>query len=210
MKSSPHCCRQTIVNRRGHIGVALFAAIGALIAFNQPVSAADLYARGSWPALASDRMAEHVGDSLTVIVNETSAASDSTQVASSKNTHIGGSITAGTTFNKSGDLTLGGAYDGTGQTGRSGSMVAEISVVVDEVLPNGDLRISGERLLNINGDRANIKLKGRVRRADISGNNTVLSNQIADVSIEYNGNGFTSRSAKPGIVTKIFSWLGLV
>jgi flagellar L-ring protein precursor FlgH len=37
----------------------------------------------------------------------------------------------------------------------------------------------------------------------------VLSSRIADAMINYDGRGFVSRSAKPGIVNRIFSFLGL-
>lgn len=193
--------------RRAAAGVGAFCLLAALS--TSPL-AADLYTANGWSALASDRPAERVGDSLTVIINEASSASNSAQSGSKKNTNLNGAISAGASFNKSASLALGGAYDGSGQTGRTGSMVAEISVVVDGLLPNGDLHVSGERLLNINGDRENIKLKGRVRRSDITNGNTVLSTQLADASIDYNGTGFVSNGAKPGIVTKIFSWLGLL
>ena len=53
-------------------------------------------------------------------------------------------------------------------------------------------------------------VRGRVRPDDINGQNAVLSSRIADANIEYDGKGFASRGAKPGIVTQIFSWLGLL
>src|SRR5690606_30946312 len=99
---------------------------------------------------------------------------------------------------------------GEGRRDRSGKIIAQIGVVVDEVLPNGDLHVSGEQILNIDGDRTRIQLKGRVRRADIASNNTVLSSRLADVLIDYDGRGFVTRGAGPGILTRIFSFLGLV
>ena len=95
-----------------------------------------------------------------------------------------------------------------GCTGRSGGMVAQISVTVESVLPNGDLKVAGEQQLNINGDKTNIRIRGRVRQADIS-NNAVLSNRLADAMIDYDGTGFVTNSAKPGLVARIFNWLGL-
>ncbi|MDR3508523.1 MAG: flagellar basal body L-ring protein FlgH [Caulobacteraceae bacterium] len=192
-------------------GAALWVLVVAfsVLAF-EGVQAADLYKPGAWPALASDRRADRVGDSVTVIVNESSSGSNSAQTGSSKTTHVAGALSAGTSFNKSADLSLSGAYGGNGQTGRSGAMVAQISVVVDAVLPNGDLHVAGERLLTINGDPANIRLRGRIRREDIAAGNTILSTQLADVSIDYNGAGFSAHGAKPGPVARIFSWLGVL
>ena len=89
-------------------------------------------------------------------------------------------------------------------------MVAQLSATVTQIYPNGDLQITGWQRLKINGEMTNIKVSGRVRRDDINGQNAVLSSRIADANIEYDGKGFATRSAKPGIVTKIFSWLGLL
>jgi flagellar L-ring protein precursor FlgH len=89
-------------------------------------------------------------------------------------------------------------------------MVAQISVRVDQVYPNGDLGISGAQALNISGERTNIRIRGRVRPTDISGNNTVPSARIAEAVIDYDGTGFVSRSARPGLVQRIFRFLGLM
>jgi len=88
-------------------------------------------------------------------------------------------------------------------------MVAQISAVVDEVLPNGDLRVSGAQELNINRERTFIRVKGRIRAVDVTASNIVLSNRLADATIDYDGSGFLSKSAAPGLVARIFSWLGI-
>lgn len=166
-------------------------------------------ANNNWSALASDRVARKVGDVLTVLVYQSSTAENAVESRSTRDTNIHGQIQAGTNFNKSASLDVGGGSDNSGSTSRSGQMVAEITVNIDEVLPNGDLRVSGAQVLNINGERTSIRVKGRVRPDDISASNTVLSSRLADASIDYDGQGFVSRSAAPGIITRIFNWLGL-
>ena len=113
-------------------------------------------------------------------------------------------------FNEGVSLGLTGSFGGNGQTSRSGRMVAQISVRVDSIYPNGDLAISGTQALNISGERTNIRIRGRVRPADIAGDNSVLSARIADAQIDYEGSGFVSRSARPGLFQRIFSFLGLM
>jgi len=54
-----------------------------------------------------------------------------------------------------------------------------------------------------------IGVRGRIRPYDISAENAVLSSRIADAQIDYDGKGFVSRSAKPGLLNRIFSFLGL-
>jgi len=170
----------------------------------------DLYRRDNWAAMASDRRASAVGDILTVVVLENSTAANTAQIGTRRGSRLSGDISAGTALNESGSLGLSGQYDGTGQMSRSGRMVAQISVRVDTVYPNGDLGISGAQALNISGERTNIRIRGRVRPTDISGNNTVPSARIAEAVIDYDGTGFVSRSARPGLVQRIFRFLGLM
>jgi flagellar L-ring protein precursor FlgH len=188
------------------------AAIALAAALGLPAGAGadDLFKAGVWPALASDRPAERVGDAITVIIDQTSAALNSARNGSSKTTRVSGQITATKSYNRSAALGLQGDFSGSGQSGRSDKMLAEISVVVDSVLPNGDLHVSGQQTLNINGEHIKIRIRGRLRRADIASDNTVQSTRLADASIDYDGTGFTSRSAKPGIVSRIFNWLGVL
>lgn len=172
-------------------------------------AADDLYSKGEFAALASDRQARGVGDIVTVLIFESATASNTAQNGTDRSTRVAGQIQGGQTFNESGQLSVNGEFDTRGQTARSGRIVAQISVSVIEVLPNGDLKVSGEQMLNINGERTRLKLRGRVRRADIGAGNVVTSTRLADVFIDYDGSGFVSKGAKPGIVNRIFNWLGL-
>lgn len=182
-------------------------ALGGLSA--APATAADLYQRGVWSALASDRPAERVGDIITVVIDQNSLASNSAQNGTAKSTNVSGQVSA-SKYNRSAQLGLSGDFSGRGQTGRADKILAQISVVVDGVLPNGDLHVAGEQAMNVNGEHIKIRIRGRLRRADISSGNTVQSTSLADAQIDYDGAGFVSRSAKPGVVAKVFNWLGIL
>jgi flagellar L-ring protein precursor FlgH len=171
--------------------------------------ATDLAVNEGWSSLASDRTANRVGDVLTVLVYENSTAVNSANSNLDKSSSVRGQISAGTGFVKSASLSGGSASDNSGTTTRSGQMMAQITAVVEEVLPNGDLRIAGSQVLNVNGEKTSIRIKGRVRRADVSSENSVLSSRLADAMIDYDGQGFVSRSAQPGLITRIFNWLGI-
>jgi len=183
--------------------------LGAVLLLGGPAAAADLYANSEWAAMASDRQASRVGDSLTVVIFENAVASNTAQNGTDRQTRLAGQISGGS-LSETGQLSLEGDLERRGQTARSGKIVAQISVTVDAILPNGDLRVSGQQLLSINGERTHLRLKGRVRRADISSGNSVLSTRLADVEIDYDGTGFVTRGSKPGIVDRIFGWLGLL
>jgi flagellar L-ring protein FlgH len=181
-----------------------------LLAALPAATSAQLYQHDNWAAMASDRRAAAVGDILTVIVLENNNASNIVQTGTNRQTQLGGNISAGNSLNESASLGIRGQFDGAGQTSRAGRMVAQISVRVEQVYPNGDLGIAGASALNIGNERTNIRIRGRVRPADITGTNTVLSGRIAEAQIDYEGRGFASRSARPGIFQRIFSFLGLM
>ncbi|MFC5373296.1 flagellar basal body L-ring protein FlgH [Brevundimonas faecalis] len=158
--------------------------------------------------LAGDRSAARVGDALTVLIMEASSASQSARSGSQKDTRLGGTASGGD-FDESGALRLEGRYDGRGEASRSGRLMGQITVTVHEVLNNGDMVVAGEQTIAIDGERNRIRLQGRVRRADVSANNTVLSSRLADVEIAYAGHGALSRSASPGFLNRALAWLGL-
>jgi flagellar L-ring protein precursor FlgH len=185
------------------------AAIAGLALGPLRASATDLYAPSNWSAMVSDRAARRVGDSLTVIVYENATAQNTTQTAAQRGTQVGGQLNMGSAAQKNAQLNLNSNFDTTAQASRSGKLVAQITVVVDEVLSNGDLHIAGQQDLDIGGERTKISVKGRVRTADIATDNTVLSTRLADAKIEYDGKGLVSGNAKPSIVSRALSWLGL-
>jgi flagellar L-ring protein FlgH len=193
--------------------------LASLLLLAPAAQADNLFTPGNWPALASDRNAHKVGDVLTILVYESATAIDSANTGQTRSTNLGGHVTAGSTlgtttggtpFDQSASLAVNNDADNSATTGRSGGMIAQITATVDEVLPSGDLRISGAQVLDINGDKTNIKIKGRVRQADISALNTVVSSRLADATIDYDGAGFVARGAKTGILTNIFNWLGIL
>ena len=187
----------------------------ALAAASLPLSAEDLYKGGNWSSLASDRKASRVGDLVTIQVLANNSASNTITQGSKKRTGLDGSInavtgSAGQTFERSGGLGASGVYEGQGTNARANRMAAELSASVTEVMPNGDLVIAGWQALNISGERINIRVSGRVRAEDINADNAIVSSRLADAKIEYDGKGFASRSAKPGIVQRLFNWFGLL
>lgn len=195
---------------------AVLVLAGSALMIAPACHADDLYKGGNWPALAADRKASRVGDLVTIQVLANSSASNTVSQSGRKGTSASGSISASkgsaanNTFDRSFSMGSDRSYEGLGTNARANRMAAQLSATVTEVLPNGDLIISGWQALDISGEKTNIKVTGRIRSEDINAENAVLSSRLADARIEYNGRGFASRSAKPGIVTRIFSFLGLI
>lgn len=173
-----------------------------------PAWADDLFTPGGWAAMAADLKAARRGDLLTVVVYQTAESSQSTRSDSARNSSLSGSLAAGS-VDERGALRFGGGYTGGGQVQRAERLVTQITVVVEAVLPNGDLSVAGRQRMHLNGETSDIGVRGRVRPVDITPDNRVLSNRLADAQIDYNGRGFVSRSARPGIVNRLFRLLGL-
>jgi flagellar L-ring protein precursor FlgH len=170
--------------------------------------AEDLYNGSPFAAIATDQRAHAPGDVLTVIVYQSAEARNAAQNSSRQGRTFDGALSAGST-EESAALSLDSAYAGRGEVRRSESLITQVSVTVREVLANGDLLVEGEQQLALNGERTTVRIRGRVRPADINGDNQVLSFNIADAQISYDGRGFVSRNARPNWLHRLFSLLGL-
>ena len=182
--------------------------IAGLAMLATPAHAEQLFAGSAWAAVAADDKARAVGDTVTVLIYEAASASSKLQNNSSKKTDFGGSFAAGG-IDESAKLQFGGTYAGKGEVVRTEQFVARMTAHVTGLAPNGDFLIEGTQQMLINGENTSIGVRGRIRPRDISADNVVLSSRLADAQINYDGKGFVSRSAKPGIVNRILSFLGI-
>ena len=82
-----------------------------------------------------------------------------------------------------------------------------MSVTVIALKDNGDLVIQGSRVVGISKDKETLTLTGVVRARDINPDNTIESYKIADAEINYSGKGNASTAARPGLVSRLVSWL---
>jgi flagellar L-ring protein precursor FlgH len=142
-----------------------------------------------------------VGDLITVLLSETTQASRTSGVSTSRestNDAIGADqkdsivnkLGFGTGF-FTGLRTTGSTItsDGAGVAGQTASLTGSISAMVVEVLANGNLIIVGEKQLALTEGSEFIRVKGIIRPADIQPDNTVLSTRIAHAQISYQGTG---------------------
>lgn len=182
--------------------------VTGLIACPAAAIADQLYQGDEWAAFASDQRASEPGDILTVIIAESSRSSSSQRNQSSRSTDLGGGLSAGS-VNENVSLDFGGSYAGRGEVVRNDQFVARMSATLVSVLENGDYLIEGTQLLLINDEETSIVVRGQIRQQDILSNNAVLSSRIANAEINYAGRGFVTRSSKPGLINRIFSFLGL-
>jgi flagellar L-ring protein precursor FlgH len=158
----------------------------------------------------TDRKARNVGDVLTVLIVETASATTAAQTQSQKSESTNVSAGVGPVLSALiPNWSTGGTTQtqGQGTTTRSGRLSARLTVVVKQVLPNGNLVIEGTRFVQINKDIQKLVLTGIVRPDDIRSDNTVLSEFIAEATIRYDGKGPVSDRQRMGILSRILSWL---
>ena len=159
-------------------------------------------------SLVTNIKAHRLGDLITIIITEKTTANASSNVkANSKAESSGGPGLGFLDFINPWDLNVENKFQGDGKTTRSGSLRTEMTARITEVLNNGDFRLAGTRMININGEKQLIEITGVCRGRDISPDNTIMSTYISDAQIAYNGDGLVNDAANPGVVTKIINWL---
>lgn len=96
---------------------------------------------------------------------------------------------------------LSSEFEGDGETERKGTLRGRISAMVAEVLPSGVMRIEGEKIISLNSEEEIMVISGLVRPEDVNSNNEVDSSKLANVRIDYYGNGTIGDAQRGG-------WLG--
>jgi len=173
--------------------------------------AQSLYVENTFRALAADQRAFRAGDVITVQVFESSSASTTTDTATQRNNGLGASfqiVTPDSSKRFGGNVAVGGEFDGGGRTQRTNRLLATLTVSVQEVLPNGDLKLTGRQVLMVNDEEHTVSVEGRVRPQDVSAQNTVLSTRLADARITYVGDGALSERQRRGWWRAFLDWLG--
>lgn len=180
---------------------------------------------GSYRPLFEDRRARHVGDTITVVLNERTVANRSSNASASKEStaemsvalpNVGllgdaakglpGSGLARSALNKA--TKAASAFDGVatesavdfsgkGASSAQNAFSGTITGTVIEVLANGNLLVAGEKQLAVSAEEEVIRFKGVVNPADLV-NNSITSTQVADLRLEYRGRGAGDDAQSPG------------
>jgi flagellar L-ring protein precursor FlgH len=159
-------------------------------------------------SLVSNIKAHRVGDVVTIIIVESATANATSETENKERSEVGGGPGLGfLDFISEWNLDTESRYKGEGETVREGNLRAEISARIVEVLHNGDYRLSGTRMVDINGERQIIEITGICRPRDIGPDNSILSTYVSDARIAYTGSGHVTDTGSPGIITRIVNWL---
>jgi flagellar L-ring protein precursor FlgH len=158
------------------------------------------------------RRAHRIGDVLTISLNESTSARNSSGTTLSREnaTNVGaennvlGTGFLGTGLNLATDLASSLDFSGSGESDQSNQLRGSITVTVSNVLPNGLLEVRGEKWLQLNRGNEYIRISGLVRKEDIAPDNSILSTRVADVRIAYSGTGTLANTNEAGWLTQFF------
>jgi flagellar L-ring protein precursor FlgH len=172
-----------------------------------------IYGDGQGLALFADVKARHVGDLLTVELQESTSASKTAKTSATKNQEtvvdppivFGRPVTVNGTPVLDTNLSASRDFSGEGDSSQSNRLIGNITVTVVQRLPNGNLVIHGEKRLTLNQGDETIRITGIVRPADISTGNVVPSYKLADAKISYSGHGFVAASNQMGWLARFFN-----
>lgn len=163
---------------------------------------------GEAVSLTSDSRAYRVGDAVTVILQETTQASKRAGTSFSKGSSVAVSPLGalGKTFGKTAiDLSADRNFEGDATSTQQNALSGALTVIVQEVLPNGLLRVAGEKNLTLNQGEEFVRLKGFIRAQDIDNDNQVSSLRVANARIAYSGKGALADANQPGWLTRFFN-----
>jgi flagellar L-ring protein precursor FlgH len=187
------------------------AAAAALLATSLP--AQNLYKRAVAPRSAiADHRATAVGDILTIVVSETQKVSNNDKTERKADTSLAARLEAYTLSSDTFKTNVLPKFDarsersttGESKQQRDSTMQARFSVMVIDVLPNGNLVLAGMRQVQVDDETKTLKISGVVRPLDVSQQNTVESQYVADARISLMGEGASTRHVTKGPVGTLF------
>lgn len=171
------------------------------------VLAASLWGDGA-NSLYGDLKARAVGDTLTIIINESSSASRTGSASNSKSANVGADAGVGIfKFLAEASASSSDSFKAQGSLNNTNKVTGRVTVQVIEVKPNGNLIVSGTQTIKQNGEEQRITITGNVRPYDVTPDNTVLSSYVADAQIKIDGKGPISNKQRQGILTQIFNFV---
>lgn len=154
--------------------------------------------------LFTDARALDIGDVLTVriLIDDRARFRNESERRrrSNRTLGLGGSFnwgSAGGAAGLEGDIDSDTESRGSGATTRSETIRLSVAAVVNDVLPNGNLVISGSQEVLVNAELRVLSIAGIVRPSDIDARNMIDYERIAEARISYGGRGRLTEVQQP-------------
>lgn len=178
--------------------------------FENTVANGAIFQPASARPLFEDRRARFVGDTITIKITESTTASAKSNNKVDKSNAQSASITTLGALPASmlGQLGLSAnsstAFSGKGEAANNNIFTGNITVTVIDVLPNGNLLVSGEKQLAIGHEQEYVRVSGIVNPSFVDFSNSVESSKVADARIEYKSAGQVSEGQIMGWLARFF------
>lgn len=160
-------------------------------------------------SLYSDVKAKRVGDIITVVLEENTTGSSTTdsKLSARSNGATDGSVSGNflpfePVFGAGASVTFDS--DQKNEETQRQLLSGYITVQIIEVTPSGDLKVEGNRHTEINGEIHEMSISGIVRQKDVDGDNQVRSYRIANAVISYQKmGGLKDNKRSKGVLRKV-------
>ena len=172
-----------------------------------------IFKTGTDVALFETAVARRVGDTVTINLQENTAAQKSSSTTTSKSSKIdippptlfGGPVTLNGRDILSNELETNRDFDGSGDSQLSNKLQGNITVTVAKRLANGNLVVRGQKWIGINQGKEFVRIQGVIRPIDINPDNSIPSYKVADASITYGAQGALNDANRPGLLSRFFN-----
>lgn len=158
-----------------------------------------------------DQRAADVGDIITVLIDIKDEATVDNKTERSRNASEGAGLNALLGYEQALNRVLPEAIDNTnlvdgeadsrfsgdGSIEREEDITVKLAALVTQILPNGNMAIHGRQEVLVNFEKRILQVNGVIRPQDISVNNTVEYDQIAEARIVYGGEGHITDVQQP-------------
>jgi flagellar L-ring protein FlgH len=178
----------------------------------QPTNGA-IYQSGREVALFENPIAHHVGDIVTIVLDEQTAAQKTSSTNTNKSTTdtlpgmtiLGKALTVHGVPIMSNQIADSAKFAGEGDSAQSNSLQGYVTVTVQKVLPNGNLFVKGEKWIGINQGEEYVRMTGVIRPIDLAPDNSIDSSRVANAKISYGGKGALADANAQGWLSRFFN-----
>ncbi|TXI79490.1 MAG: flagellar basal body L-ring protein FlgH [Dechloromonas sp.] len=178
--------------------------------FDAPSGNGAIFQAGYSRPLFEDRRARFVGDTITINITEstTASAKSNSKLDKSNTSKAGISAMAGlpgqSFLGMNLNATSSNAFSGKGEAANNNVFTGSITATVIDVMPNGNLLVSGEKQLAIGHEQEFVRISGVVNPSFVDFSNSIDSSKVADARIEYKSAGQISEGQLMGWLARFF------
>lgn len=167
--------------------------------------------RSGSKAFFKDQRAKQVGDILTVLITINDQAQMNNETKKSRDggesmglpglfgfeSRLKAVLPDAVDASKLVDASSKSSSDGKGNITRKEQIELKVAALVTQTLPNGNLVIQGSQQVRVNYELRDLNMNGVIRPEDITAQNTISYEKIAEARISYGGRGQISDIQQP-------------